>query len=333
MHPYFISCDWGTSAFRLRLVETASCQVLHQVTDGQGIAATYQAFIKHTAGKQPSPEERLAYYKQFISNQLQILGRQLSFPLHGTPVLISGMASSSIGMYELPYASLPFALAGTDTVVQTIAAQADFPHDILLISGLKSTQDVMRGEETQIIGLAAKQELNEAVCVFPGTHSKHIYVTNGHITSFRTYMTGEVFQTMASHTILQASVEKSDTTEPDPGMMAAYRQGVQASVELQNILHTLFTVRTGELFKERTKQQNYFYLSGVLIGYELQELTRQPQTQVYLCSSSHLLIFYQAAAEVLQLTANLTLISGDLIDQSAIAGQRQLWQKHHQHTL
>jgi 2-dehydro-3-deoxygalactonokinase len=324
MHSYFISCDWGTSAFRLRLVEISSGQVLHEISDSQGIATTYQGFVKSSTGKQPTQQERVAYYTQFIHTHLQELSKQLTFPLQGIPIFISGMASSSIGMLELPYASLPFALNGTNAIVHTIAAQPGFPHEIHLLSGLKSSQDVMRGEETQIIGLAATHQIDNAICVFPGTHSKHIQVDNGYITSFRTYMTGELFQTIASHTILQASVEKSNKTTLSDEMMQPYKQGVQAGVELQNILHALFTVRTGDLFKERTKQQNYFYLSGLLIGYELQELAKQPQTHIYLCSSSHLLNFYQAAAEVLQLTNNLTVISGELIDQSAIAGQQQV---------
>ncbi|MDO1447663.1 2-dehydro-3-deoxygalactonokinase [Rhodocytophaga aerolata] len=324
MHPYFISCDWGTSAFRLRLAETASGRVLHEISDGQGIAATYQAFLNYSAANPPTQQERITYYTQFIQTHLQELRKQLAFLLQGIPMFISGMASSSIGMLELPYASLPFALNGTNAIVHTLTAQPGFPHDTYLLSGLKSSQDVMRGEETQLIGLAATHQIDNAICVFPGTHSKHIRVENGYITSFRTYMTGELFQTISNHTILQASVEKRDTATLSDEMMLPFKQGVQAGVELQNILHALFTVRTGELFKERTKQQNYFYLSGLLIGYELQELAKQPQTPIYLCSSSHLLNFYQAAAEVLELTKNLTVISGELIDQSAIAGQRQV---------
>lgn len=333
MHNHFISCDWGTSSFRLRLVDTASGHVLHEVVSSSGIAAIYQAYLQYATEKQSYQQERHIFYMQFVRDQLQILGRQSSFPIQGLPVIISGMASSSIGMLELPYASLPFSLNGLDTVVHKISAQADFPHDILLISGLKSTQDVMRGEETQIIGLAANSALGNAICIFPGTHSKHIFVADGCITGFRTYMTGELFQTLANHTILQASVEKSNTDENDPLMMKWYRQGVKAGIELGNILHALFTVRTGQLFKERTKQENYFYLSGLLIGYELKDLAKQPPASLYLCSSSHLLTYYQAAAEVLHLTGDLTVISGDLIDHTAVAGQRQLWYRHTSQTL
>src|SRR3546814_14199624 len=84
------------------------------------------------------------------------------------------MASSSLGIEELPYATLPFSLSGNGAVTRKFEASADFPHEILLISGLRSEQDVMRGEETQLLGLAAQGMLpaDNAICLFPGTHSK-----------------------------------------------------------------------------------------------------------------------------------------------------------------
>jgi 2-dehydro-3-deoxygalactonokinase len=326
MPTYFISCDWGTSSFRLRLAEALTCKVLQEITSSQGIAATHQAFIKETAGKEYSHQERLRYYLQYLTAQIHDLEKQVSFSLKGIPVIVSGMASSSIGMLELPYTSLPYLLNGSGATTEVFAHHTDFPHDLLLISGLRSAQDVMRGEETQVTGLATMMPLDQAICIFPGTHSKHIYVNNGSITGFRTYMTGELFQTLATHTILQASVDKSTVEADKPKLLKAFRQGVQAGKDLENILHALFTVRTGELFKERNKQESYYYLSGLLIGKELQDLYAHPQTQVYLCSSSHLLDFYVAAAEVLVLPASVSIVPASLIDTIVVAGQWQIWQ-------
>jgi 2-dehydro-3-deoxygalactonokinase len=327
MHKYFISCDWGTSSFRLRLAEALCCKLVQEFSSSQGIAATYQAYTREVAGKQVSAEGRLAYYLKYLAEQLEVLSRQVSFPLAGIPLIVSGMASSSIGMLELPYASLPFPLNGSGAIARRIPAHTNFPHDLLLISGLRSAQDVMRGEETQITGLATLTTIDQAVCIFPGTHSKHIYVKNGSITGFRTYMTGELFQVLATHTILQASVDKTTNIPEDKAVsIEAFRKGVQEGIALENILHALFTVRTGELFKERNKQQNYYYLSGLLIGKELQDLSANQQAHVYLCSSSHLVDYYEAAAEVMALPGGISIVPASLIDNIAVAGQWQIWQ-------
>jgi 2-dehydro-3-deoxygalactonokinase len=327
MPNYFFSCDWGTSSFRLRLAQADSCKVIHELSTNQGIGAILQAYNRQVAEKQVLPEDRLLFYLQYLESQLELLAKQVSFPITGIPVIVSGMASSSIGMLELPYAQLPFLLAGSSAVTHWISASKSFPYDLLLISGLQSKRDVMRGEETQIVGLTTHTALTEAVCIFPGTHSKHIYVRNETITEFRTYMTGELFQTIANHTILQASIEKNSMEESSGFSIDAFRQGVLASVTLDNILHALFTVRTGELFKERSKQQNYYYLSGLLIGKELQDLTVHTDVPVYLCSSSHLLTYYQAAAQVLELSSRTSIVPAQVIDNIVVAGQRQIWQQ------
>jgi 2-dehydro-3-deoxygalactonokinase len=238
------------------------------------------------------------------------------------------MASSSIGMLELPYASLPFPLDGSGAITRWIPSEAGFPHDVLLISGLQSDHDVMRGEETQITGLASQLATDQAICIFPGTHSKHIYIDGQYITGFRTYMTGELFQVIAAHTILHASVSNSQTAEAvETHLMNAFRKGVQATLELENVLHALFTVRTGELFGKRSKQENYYYLSGLLIGKELADLLNFPAMQVYICSSSHLVKFYQAAAETLQLANRTNIVAASIIDEVAVAGQWRIWQR------
>ena len=62
--------------------------------------------------------------------------------------------------------------------------------------------DVMRGEETQILGALALSGRDEGLFLLPGTHSKWAEVADGRIVSFRTFMTGEVFGALKDHTIL-----------------------------------------------------------------------------------------------------------------------------------
>ena len=101
-----------------------------------------------------------------------------------------------------------------------------------MISGVRNHHDVMRGEETQIIGLKAIDDnaytTEEHTCIFPGTHSKHIKIANGEVVDFQTYMTGELFHVMTHHSILKDSVlgnNKQALTEID---REAFCHGVRA---------------------------------------------------------------------------------------------------------
>ena len=73
--------------------------------------------------------------------------------LNGTTVVLSGMASSSIGLVELPYSKLPFRTNGEDLITEQIQHQNN---PLLVISGASTTDDVMRGEENKGI---AEQEI------------------------------------------------------------------------------------------------------------------------------------------------------------------------------
>src|ERR1700730_1313579 len=101
MHNFFLSCDWGTSAFRLCLVDIRTHSLLEEIISGEGMSST---FNRWKIRFEQSPISREDYCLMVLHNQLQALGKKTMTPLNGIPVLISGMASSSIGIRELPYA-------------------------------------------------------------------------------------------------------------------------------------------------------------------------------------------------------------------------------------
>src|SRR4051794_32763803 len=110
------------------------------------------------------------------------------------PIVLSGMIGSRQGWKEAPYAPCP---AGADEIVKGLAR---INHDglaIVLVPGLSTENDampdVMRGEETQILGALALSGKSEGLFLLPGTHSKWAAVNAGRIMSFRTFMTGEMF--------------------------------------------------------------------------------------------------------------------------------------------
>ena len=326
MKKHLLCCDWGTSFFRLQLINISDYQCIGEIQSPVGVAGTFDGW--KLAGEHTGITREL-FFRQQIRQQIDLLAANLSADLTDIPVVISGMASSSIGMDEIPYATLPFAVDGSQASVRRFDQQADFPHDILLISGIRSQHDVMRGEETQLIGLIALldslgNKIDDATFIFPGTHSKHIYIQNRQLTHFDTYMTGELFDLMANQSILKDSVDISNLTNTSVDTIKAFRKGVNqatSSITLTN----LFRVRTNQLFDIFTKEQNAFYLSGLLIGAELTDLPRKVSWPLILCSGSKLSRFYELAIDELQLTDRTITIPGELSDKAASIGQIHLF--------
>lgn len=319
----FLSCDWGTSSFRLRLVERETLQVLAETSSKEGNAATNEQWQQ---AHQP-PEQRVAFYLAIIQKQLRTLAETLKTSLDGVPVVISGMASSTIGLMELPYKPLPFATDGSDLLTEIIAPTTDFQHRTLLISGVKSADDVMRGEETQLVGCLFENTPEVQLFLHPGTHAKHVTVQNGQATALKTYMTGEFFSLLSTKSILAASVEEG-------GQLAEgenrhwFEKGVQDSQQ-GNLLHNAFLVRTNNLFKKANKQENYFYLSGLLIGSECRDLLTDLPTRITLAGEPNLVESYAAALDILDIAARCvvqtkTAVEVTLNGQLAVLTHRRI---------
>jgi 2-dehydro-3-deoxygalactonokinase len=274
--------------------------------------------------------DRFAFYLRHLQTHIDRLAQQVPVPLEGVPVVLSGMATSTIGMMALPYAPLPFAADGSQAVVHRVRVGQDQPREVLLISGVASDRDVMRGEETQLVGLwdtlPAVAEAGEAVFVLPGTHSKHMRVREGRLVDFQTFMTGELFQVMASHSILKDSVEKATEAEGDGEAMEGFRQGIQQSGQA-GLLPSLFTVRTNQLLGAWPKKKNFFYLSGLLIGEELRTLLAQDVPQIVLGSGSQVFRLYRAGLEQLGLLSRTTVVPADQMEHAAIAGQLRIFRQ------
>ena len=282
MKKYIISCDWGTTAFRLRLIETIDYKVISECISLEGVARTYEAW----KARGTPAHEKQGFFIDKLKQQMAVLSNQSNMPLEGLNIVISGMASSSIGMVELPYATLPFNLDGSQANIQLIEADAFFLHKIMLISGVRSDDDVMRGEETQLIGLIDLLNLSPNqpyIFILPGTHSKHLYLENNRLVNFHTYMTGEIFNILSNHSILKDSIEIETSDNLSNPELAAFKKGV-LEANSTGILNSLFKVRTNQLFQKLNKKENGFYLSGLLIGSELKQLLTESNCQLVLCS-------------------------------------------------
>ncbi|MCO5946412.1 2-dehydro-3-deoxygalactonokinase [Mucilaginibacter flavidus] len=306
---YFLSCDWGTSALRLMLVDAVSGEIIARESSDQGIADTFAQW-KTTE----SPRE--VFYLDVLSLQIIAIEKKLNLNLDGVPVIASGMASSSIGIMELPYSELPFDLSGSNLTTHYLPATAGFNHKKNLVSGVKSADDVMRGEETQLIGCIDPMQtvINDEIFIFPGTHSKHIRINKNQVTAFKTFMTGDFFELLSQKSILSGSVEKTADIE-NPGQLTSFKAGVEEGAS-NGLLSAAFRVRTNNLFTKYNKAENFNFLSGLLIGAELTDPAIRTAKKIHLLCGSKLAQYYPTAFECLGLSQQLKTYPAQWVDDA-----------------
>jgi 2-dehydro-3-deoxygalactonokinase len=240
----FIALDWGTTSFRAYHVN-AKGEITDQTSAPEGIMAVKDAKFE------------------------DVLEHHIGAWDKGLPVVASGMITSRQGWVECAYVDCP---AGADELAKNIRLhKTTSGRNIHFITGLHHnspsiTHDVLRGEETQVIGSLKNGATH---FVTPGTHSKIIDVIENKITSFATYMTGETFGLYRNHSILGRLMANDSQDE------MAFKHGVEKALEdPAGILHLLFSVRSLGLFNEIKPESLSSYLSGLLIGQEMAHATR-----------------------------------------------------------
>jgi 2-dehydro-3-deoxygalactonokinase len=179
--------------------------------------------------------------------------------------LICGMAGARQGWMEAAYVDVPANL-------NALARHAVSPADgIRILPGVRQRErgheDVMRGEETQLLGLLALQPGFEGVAILPGTHSKWAELRGGQITRFVTAMTGELYEVIAEHTVLRHAL---DGERVGPATEDGIDTGLNAGLARpERLTELLFRVRAAALVSERSADWCWGYLSGLLVGAEV----------------------------------------------------------------
>jgi 2-dehydro-3-deoxygalactonokinase len=318
----FISGDWGTSSFRLRLVRRKSCAILAEVSAAAGIRTFADA------------SDRQAACADFLGEQLLVLEAVANQPLGGTPVCLSGMITSSVGWWELPYAPVPFPLDGSGAVVKqvTVTRPDGACHPTLLCSGVRTADDVMRGEECEVLGLFAQPAYQalatQALVVLPGTHSKHVVVRDGALVDFRTYLTGELTELLASQSFLRHSVVLVTEQVYGEEIAEAFADGVRLAQELP-ITAALFRVRTRQLLTGAAREQNAAFLRGILIGGEVGGIAdAHPETPILLCAGPRHADWYAAGFRALGLDDRVTVVPAEVAALTAVWGQGRVVAAH-----
>jgi 2-dehydro-3-deoxygalactonokinase len=210
-----------------------------------------------------------------------------------TPIVMSGMIGSRQGWKEAPYAACP---AGEEEIAAgMVRVHWGEARNAWIAPGLScrdrtGVPDVMRGEETQLLGVLDELPHGSTWVCLPGTHSKWVRLEDRRITEFTTHMTGEVFAVMQGHSILGRMMSETGTDAD------AFAEGVVRARDPGGLLHHLFGVRAAGLFGELADASSASYLSGLLVGHELASIPLSSDT-VYLLGSERLTgLYFEALA-------------------------------------
>ncbi len=252
MPASMIGLDWGTSTLRAFLIG-ADGTVLERRAAEAGILAVADGAFE-------------GVFRDHVGDWLKIDPQ--------TPVLASGMITSRQGWLETPYRSCP---AGRDELADAIVRhELKDGTAIHFITGLavgaqgQAIPDVMRGEETQIVGAFSESET--AIAVMPGSHSKWVRIEAGKVADFTTFMTGEVYAALIRHTILGRVV--TGARDDQKAFAEGLELGLDESPLRGGLLGRLFSARTLVLFDRLEGDVVPSYVSGLVLGTEIREAQR-----------------------------------------------------------
>jgi len=200
--PEWVALDWGTSNLRAWAIGPDG-SVLAEAQSGSGMAGL------------PSDA--------FEPVLLDLIGDWLPAASR-TPVVACGMVGSRQGWVQADYATVP--CPPLPDMPFAVAPSADPRIRVHVLHGLRQDRpaDVMRGEETQIAGLLAREPAFAGLACLPGTHSKWAQLADGRVERFKTYLTGELFALLSEHSVVRHAVQSTGTDD------AAFVEAVDAAL-------------------------------------------------------------------------------------------------------
>jgi len=235
----FIAGDWGTSRLRLYLCDPQG----NVLARGEGEGAS----VPDCAGRFAAAVT--AWDKA-----------------HGLlPAVLAGMVGSTIGWREVPYLRCP---AKPSAIADAALRFESGDRAIAILPGLScrnktGAADVMRGEETQILGalrLYPQLAKGRHLLCLPGTHTKWAVVTDGAVTQFQTALSGELFELLRRHSVLARDGSEVDSQSP------AFALGLDFADQKADLLHLLFSTRSRVVTGEMAGSDAASYLSGLVLG-------------------------------------------------------------------
>jgi 2-dehydro-3-deoxygalactonokinase len=243
-----LACDWGTTNLRAWTLDADGEVVAHREFD-LGVSRL-------------APGEAAERFRDEV---------RPAFGAETLPAILCGMVGSNLGWTVAPYADCPAGLEELARCLVPVDAGGAWVRIVpgMRSEGLAGNPDVMRGEETQLMGWLAQhpdRRRGRQVICHPGTHAKWMLVEDGRLVRFVTAMTGELFAVLGRHSVLKSEAPADD--------QEAFGEGLAAAGEGDALAARLFTARARVVGGDKLPASTPSYLSGLLIGAEVAAVPR-----------------------------------------------------------
>lgn len=240
-------------------------------------------------------------------------------------ILASGMITSEYGLCNLPHLIAPAGLTELHNGMVEISLPEISHIPFVFMRGVKlagdsfADTDMMRGEETELMGIA-DPAFGECVYVLPGSHSKVIKTdAQGRIEQFSTLLSGEMFYALSQHTILGDAVDMTCAETDETYLLQGYRyakeNGINKALFKTRVLKNLFgctAAQTGSFFR------------GAILCDEICEILRYPVSTVVVGGKKQM---REATCIILRHTSNRQVhcLTDAEVEESVTRGQLRIY--------
>lgn len=306
----YIAIDGGTTNTRINLVCGGKTVDTVKYNVGAGKSIGNKNILKETV-------------KKGIDEILQRNGMQSSDIRR---ILASGMLTSEYGICMLEHIKAPAGIKELHNgIFETVLSEiSDIPfafiRGVKLDGGSFENTDMMRGEETELMGLA-KDEYGECVYVLPGSHSKIIKTdAGGRITDFSTMLTGEMIAALSQNTILKDAVDLENAALNDGYLLKGFeycrKNGINKAVFKTRVLKNMFSASSDEV---------YSFFIGVVLCEEITEIIKQNPPCVVIGGRRQI---KKATYELLKCNTDFKLVcvSDEAAEQASVSGMIKIFE-------
>lgn len=305
---YYITVDGGTTNTRVYLVRDGV------VVDNRKIAVGSK-----------NAEAKSALSKALCAEIANIILQNGLKESDVTAIIASGMITCEFGLYKIDHVVAPAGIAeikagGVSVMLPEIASVPFF-----FIGGVKtvgealSECDMMRGEETELMGILGEQV--DSVFVLPGSHSKIVRIdSEGRIVEFKTMLTGEMIAAIASGTILASSVDLSLSDFDGEALLDGYRYA-----EEHGLNEALFKVRVARNLFGKNEIYAYSFFLGAILKDEISSIISMPERQVVVGGRAQI---KRATAHILRAASDKRVLELDdaTVDTSVVRGAIRIFE-------
>ncbi len=192
----------------------------------------------------------------------------------GITFLSSGMITSNVGLCEIPHLVAPAGARELAAGMKKALLPDVVDQPVWFIPGVKNgdgpvtpdnceTMDMMRGEETETIGIIRALGITgPAVIILPGSHSKFVKIGgDGRIEGCITTISGELLDVITKNTILASSLNHDFADELDE---QAVLKGAEYCRKV-GLSRCCFSVRILDTFRGMTLPERQNFLLGAVL--------------------------------------------------------------------